>query len=241
MIVNIKTVDTQEKTKPFNIAAFAFSYTEAFDKTLLDTFIDLATKQAKSVNSGTANSGSTFRPLDIKITDSFTGLLAEYAWKYFINLTAIDIIVAETEMVSAKSQIDLKVLHNKKTIEIRSSIVRNGVKFALTNPNSQFHLVGPYENEYKPHEGQKSYYLGALFQYAGEKRDFVSYVKDSNNENKFVVWIIAGATREMMLVNGVDKGFSAGDVNTGSSKYKAMKFTDALDAVEIASLIINDN
>lgn len=241
MIVGIKSIKIEGTDDPFKIGAFAFSYTNDFDRSLLDDLIAQANRQAGTVNSGAANQGATSRPLAIKIVDSFAGLLAEYCWKYFINLIAIDVVVTETQMVTARTQIDLRVLKNNKSIEIRSSIVRNGILFAITHPEYAFNLIGPYENEYKPHEGQKSYYLGALLDFSGEKKDFLDFVRATNKESKLKVWLVAGATRDMMIKDGVEKGMAAGDTAAGNSKYKTMKVTNSLDAIAVAKLIISES
>lgn len=100
---------------------------------------------AQKVNPHKANNSTGLREKERLILDAMGGVLSESAWFHYINRVFGDGTVTFTEFNDVTAQIDLK-LSNGKTIEIRSSFPRNGVKFAMnditskTSANTQIYI-----------------------------------------------------------------------------------------------------
>ncbi|WP_312701879.1 hypothetical protein [Sedimentibacter sp.] len=169
---------------------------EESDKELLDYIKDKAGELANNANSGAANGTNSEREYNVKYKDALSGLLAENACILLINLYMKRESASATEYSDAKSQIDI-MLENNKTIEVRSSCMRNGLEFCMfakkNNAEQYFDIIGPYNAEYKPDEPKKDYYMRVL--YPINKINFVEYIDDVNN---FEMYIVNGATWNMM-------------------------------------------
>ena len=205
-----------------------------YDRFILKELIDRGTALSKKVNPGAANDAKLKRDYHRILTNSISGLIAEYCWKSFLNLTNIDNIVTETVMVDLSNQIDLKTIKDDKTIEVRSSFPRNGLQFAICHPKFQFDIIGPYSNGYKPNEIQKNYYARTLF--AFNFNEFCDRIK----KDDFCVYLTGGATWEMFQDEKitVKKTFIPEDeisierLNT-KSEYLVIPFSNALDTIEL--------
>ena len=127
-----------------------------------------AQKVIPNLNFGQANS-SEIRELDIVEIDNLSGIIAELACQEVMNWRYGKEKIEKPESDSSYNQIDLK-LYNGRTIEVRSSCVRNGLDFALfvrdkKNRNEQyFDVIGPYCNGYKKKEAYKDYYMRVLYE-----------------------------------------------------------------------------
>lgn len=132
-----------------------------------------------SLNRGQANT-SKKRSINTVEIDNLSGLIAENACDTILRWQFGDSNVIKPPSESSMNQIDIQ-LATGKTIEVRSSCVRNGIEFALfakdtTNGNQQyFDVIGPYSNGYKPIEHLKDYYMRAL--YWCEKKDYMKLLE----------------------------------------------------------------
>ena len=243
MQIVTETINCQEfdrntkRSRPFTVVKVIFNYQSSEeDKKLLDDFIVKGTELAQAVNRGAANDSQNVRNMPRVTNNCVAGLIAEYVWKYHLNSEKE--VVKETEMEDIKAQIDLKILHNDKNIEVRSSFPRNGIKFAVCSSAYQFDIIGGYSNTYKPGEVQKDFYIRTLFPF--QSSQFMDKVKQDN----FEVYLTGGATWSMMGDPQVAKNkhfipedeIDASRLDTGSS-YRVVPFSNALDTVEVSELI----
>lgn len=234
--------------RDFRVAAFTFEAASSdFDREVLLRAITQATELQAKLNPHAANKSNEVRGADDVLAHALMGVLSEYAWKYFINLLAVDSIALETVSHTAKNQIDLRLPHVGKTMEIRSSCVGNGIRFAVHGGKFAFDVIGPYHNGYKPGESIKDYFLRALFHFDNKNlRNFIATAKDSNRVLPFSIYLTGGATAEMMLdskfysvkelseheITGL--GSTSGD----KSEYRVIPIPKGLDAWQIAQHIL---
>ena len=246
MKINERTIDCRnlpdykysKRIKPFTIASIEFCYeTDARDKKLLDEIFNKGGELAIKVNPAAANHGNEARSKSTIFNNAAAGLLAEFAWKKYVNSKAGGKIVDYTEFVDAAKQIDLTTLIDGKLIEVRSSFPRNGIQFAICHQNYQFDILGPYSNTVKPGEVQKDIYVRALF-HIPKGEHFINLAK----KDKFKIYLTGGATWEMMTNDDIseNKALLPEDslvVQEEKSTYKVVPFSKALDSVEIYDLI----
>lgn len=189
----------------------------------LSKFINKAWDLAQKVNPHKANNSTDIREKERLILDSMGGVLSESAWFYYINKVFGDGTVKFTEFNDITAQIDLK-LSNGKTIEIRSSFPRNGVKFAICNERYNFKNICKYSNLYKPSEIDKDFFGCVLFQTTKE-----NIIK---NDNEIVLYLIGGSTKSMMLndkISFVSNLVAEDDITQTETQYKVIRLKDALD------------
>lgn len=86
-----------------------------------------------NLNVGQANT-SEVRELSVVEIDNLSGLIAEYACEEILSWRYGKKLIIKPENNTSHNQIDLK-LYNGKTIEVRSSCVRNGIDFAIFAQN----------------------------------------------------------------------------------------------------------
>lgn len=226
--------DSKRKTD-FHCCKFEFSPKgNQYDRFILHELVERGTALSKKVNPGAANDAELKRQYARILVNSIAGVMAEYLWKTFINLTSIETIVSETEMLDAANQIDLQGTKNDCTIEVRSSFPRNGLQFALCHPRHQFDIIGPYSNGYKPNEIQKNFYARTLFPFAFS--EFNARIEADN----FSVYLTGGATWEMFQDPAIacKKSFIPEDEIsierlTAQSEYLVIPFSKALDTIEL--------
>lgn len=155
-----------------------------------------ARKIVPKLNVGQANSSES-RELSIVEIDNLSGLIAEYACEEILNWRYGKKYIVKPESNTSHNQIDLK-LYNGKTIEVRSSCVRNGIDFAIFAQNKNvkgeqyFDVIDPYSNEYKKNEFLKDYYMRVL--YECDKRKFLDLLEGPTLR----LYITGGATKTMM-------------------------------------------
>ncbi|MFX1385227.1 MAG: hypothetical protein ACFFBP_22665 [Promethearchaeota archaeon] len=208
------------------------------DSITLDHIYDRGIKLAQRVNPAAASNSIHRRERERLHNDGVSGFLAEYSWFYFLNNLYRDDFVKFTDFNDATNQIDLLITKNSKRIEVRSSNVRNGVKFGLCNREHQFHIVGPYSNIVKPGEVGKDFYVMVL--YPVLKRNWFS---DFFNSKIVRVDLTCGATWEMMNNDEIYEWSSLESKDQRSQKkstYRAIPFGRSLDTAEITRLMNED-
>lgn len=176
-------------------------------------------KLAGLVNSGAASDSAITRDDELKLKDSFGGLLSEKAWLQYIN-EELGNIASLTVCNDAKNQIDI-VLKKGETIEVRSSFIRNGVKFGVCSKFNNFKNIGPYSNSIKPGEIQKNFYCGVLFE--TQKKDILT-----SEIIKFS--LVGSSTWEMILNDGFNTHLNAWDgfaIEPGN--YRVLEYMNTLD------------
>jgi len=193
------------------------------------------------LNKGGANT-SEIRPEEIVEIDNKSGLIAELACEEILVWLYGSDNVRKPNNMSSNNQIDIII--GEKTIEVRSSCVRNGVDFAIFAPDkkngndSYFDVIGPYSNGYKPGEIAKDYYLRVLYEV--EKKHFNSLLM----REYLRLYITGGATKEMM--NDPQKYkikhlIPAGGEVEIESDYRVIPLAKSLDAVEFLEVLERDN
>lgn len=184
-------------------------------------FYEKAWNLAKQVNPHKANDSISPRDKQRLILDALGGILAEYGWYYYIKRNFGD-IVDFTEFKSSFGQIDL-LLNNGKTIEVRSSFPRNGIKFAICNERYNFKNICKYDNLYKPNEPDKDFFACVLFETQKDKMFDV---------DEIVFYLVGGSTRKMMLddtISYVDDLVAEDDLVQQKTRYKVIRLYNALD------------
>jgi hypothetical protein len=225
------------RLKPFVLAKAVFNYNSIeSDRKILDEIAKNGLRLAEKVNPGAANDAISLRNGSRVRDNCVAGLLAEYVWREFLNQGRQ--IVEETEFSTVSNQIDLQIISNSQKIEVRSSFPKNGIEFAICHPTYQFDVIGPYNNDYKPGEIQKDFYVRTLFPFES------SLIMDRMKEQNFSVFLTGGATWGMMTDDNtaVVKDFVPDDrINQNSiaskSHYRVVPFSKALDTKEIFNLI----
>lgn len=211
-------------------------------------FMERVSKKAQEImpnlNRGQANTSLRRSDRTVEI-DNYSGIIAEFACTEILNWRYGEDKIIKPENNISFNQIDIR-LFNKKTIEVRSSCVRNGLDFALfaqdkKNPGSQyFDVIGPYSNGYKPGEVQKDYYMRVL--YECRKEDFMELLED---ENPYIrLYITGGATMKMMedaacyqIKHLLPEG---GQVRT-ESDYRVIPLAKSLDIKEFFRTLEEEN
>lgn len=142
-------------------------------------------------------SSSEKREFKIKQIDNLSGLIAEYACQEILTWRYGKEKFWKAANNTSDGQVDLN-LCNGKSIEVRSSCVRNGIDFAIfakdkdAEKEQYFDVIGPYSNGYKKGESFKDYYMRVL--YECDKKDFMDLLA----KPALKLFITGGATKEMM-------------------------------------------
>ena len=189
---------------------------------------------AENTHDGAANS-SNQREYNTKLKDALAGEISEKVSITLINKNFGEGTANSTSFTTANGQIDIK-LSNNKTIEVRSSCIRNGIDFALFSKNKYkldeqyVDILGPYSNSYKPDEIKKNYYLRVL--YHCDKDNFLNYF----NSDNFAAYIVGGATWDMMgneelyqIKNLIPEGAAV----RNKTNYRVIPIGKALDIMQL--------
>ena len=232
-----------KRSTPFTIARSTLNYvSNPNHKTFIDKIIGKGKVLAQKVNPAAANYSTKTRKKERLINNATAGLLAEYAWKQYINQKAGTKVVDYTEFTDAATQIDLYVISNNKLIEVRSSFPQNGLVFAICHATFEFDILGPYSNTVKPGEIQKDFYTRTLY-HIPKNTSFMELLKKDN----FKVYLTGGATWDMMTNTDVSKNkdLLPQDAVTiaeeEKSTYRVVPFSKALDTDKIFDLINPNN
>lgn len=195
-----------------------------------------------NLNMGQANTSEQRTP-DIVEIDNLSGIIAEMACRTILEWQYGDKRIRKPSVLTSLNQIDIR-LDTERTIEVRSSCVRNGIQFAVftrdkENPKQQyFDVIGPYSNGYKPGEQLKDYYMRAL--YHCDKKDFMSLLSQPVLE----LFITGGATKEMMCDSTVYQNKhllpSGGQVWT-ESDYRVIPLGKSLDVKQFFEILEREN
>lgn len=191
------------------------------------------------LNAGQANSSEKRDKKTIKI-DNISGLIAEHACDVILRRYLGKEKVEKPSAESSKNQIDIVLADGKRTIEVRSSCVKNGIDFALfakskdSTDEQYFDVIGPYSNGYKPGEIEKDLYMRVL--YCCEKKDFMKLLE----QPVLTLYITGGATKEMMQNDKIYQIKhlvpAGGDVEI-ESDYRVIPLGKSLDIVDFISSI----
>ena len=223
---------------PFMAHKYTFFY-ESFpeDKLKIDKYIKRAEDLAGKVNKGAANDSRRRRSSDVIMANALAGVVSEALWRHFLNTGCK--FVEYTLFEDAAKQIDLITSEGMK-IEVRSSFPRNGVEFAICHPIHQFDILGPYNNGYKPDEIKKDYYVRVLYTYA-QPTDILEGIK----KDGFAVYLTGGATWQMMNDAKLSKVKNLvpedGFLQEGTTSYRVVPFSNALDTYQIKDAILREN
>ena len=137
--------------------------------------------------------------------------------------------VSFTEFNDVSNQIDL-LLKNGKSMEVRSSFPRNGIKFAICNERYNFKNICKYDNLYKPSEVTKDFFASVLFE--------TPKFKLSSSE-EIIFYLIGGSTRDMMLTKSFESDLVAeDDLTEKRTRYKVIKLSNALDMAGFDNYLI---
>lgn len=208
----------------------------------MNNVVSYAKAIEESLNPGQANS-SEIRDSRIVELDNLAGIIAELACERFLRFKYGDDIIIKSNSHQSKNQVDI-MLYNKKTIEVRSSCVRNGIDFALFasdrnhKDRQYFDVIGPYSNDYKHNEVFKDYYMRVL--YECDKKDFMKL----REKTSLTLYITGGATKDMMLNKDIyqDKHLypAGGEVNI-ESDYRVIPLVKSLDIYEFLKILEMEN
>ncbi len=194
------------------------------------------------LNIGQANS-SEDRALSVVEVDNLSGLIAEMACKEIMDWRYGKEKILKPESRSSYNQIDLK-LYNDRTIEVRSSCVRNGIDFALFAKNKKpdeeqyFDVIGPYTNGYKEAEGYKDYYMRVL--YECDKMHFMELL----HRPTLRMYITGGATKAMMCdpdIYQIKHLTPAGGQVQEESDYRVVPLAKSLDIHQFFDVLEEQN
>ncbi len=201
-----------------------------------------AQKIVPNLNVGQANS-SEVRATGIVEIDNLSGLIAEYACEEVLKWRYGKRLIVKPENNTSHNQIDLK-LYNGRTIEVRSSCVRNGVDFAIFAKNKNivneqyFDVIGPYSNEYKKSELFKDYYMRVL--YECDKQQFLDLLE----KPVLRLYITGGATKNMMndaKYYQIKHLTPAGGQVKIESDYRVIPLSRSLDINEFFEVLEKEN
>lgn len=221
----------------YNIVKVMFDRNNIYDSTLLSQIYNNGIELAQNVNTHAANNGLHTRSNNILQINAVSGLLAEYAWKEYLNFKAGRKYIDFTDYLDPHDQVDLKIIDNSTRIEVRSSFVRNGLEFALCNKRYIFDVLGPYTNLYKPNETFKDYYVRVL--YHMQPSNFWTYFNSTNIN----VYLTCGATSNMMHDNSIYiyKNLAPAEALINiESQYRCIPFNKSYDTIDISNLIIRN-
>ena len=212
------------------------------NKRMIKTAKDIAKSILPNLNPGQANSSEN-RTSDTVEIDNLSGIIAELTCYYVLKYLYSEEKIIKPSSMNSYNQIDLK-LFNGKTIEVRSSCVRNGIDFALFKFNNKkpeeqyFDVLGPYSNGYKPGEIEKDYYMRVL--YECDKKDFIEMI----DKPKFEFYITGGATKDMMNNSDIYQIKhlipDGGQVNI-ESDYRVIPLSKSLDIKEFFDTLESEN
>jgi len=212
-----------------------FDRGNANDNNHLNNILQHANYLANNVNTHAASSSNSTRSTNVVFSDALAGALSEHAWFHYLNSGVLSngTTVAFGPMGSSINQLDL-ISSNNKTMEIRSSGVRNGIDFALCHPTYMFDIIGPYTNSYKPSATYKDFYLRTLYPFD------ISQIQLHFNNQIVEVFLLGGATMAMMRNHQLFSLKSMKKNNSfapNGSYYHSIKYHLALDTQQLINLI----
>jgi len=222
---------------------YALTIDLAEDRHFLDSLHQEARALAERVSAEQANTAQIRSP-DILYLDCLSGCLAEQASVIWLNTALKEGVASRPPADSARNQIDLLLGASSKTIEVRSSFVRNGLEFALfqkerDSGRQYIDILGPYQNpSYKASERYKDYYLRVLF--PGVKQKCASLLATEG----YTFYITGGATKEMMQSDDFsyikDLSPREGEV-LAAGNYRVIPLGQSLDSDQFLAAVKTEN
>lgn len=195
------------------------------------------------LNPGQANSSEKRDEKTIEI-DNLSGVIAEHACSTVLQSYLGKKNIIKPLSTSSKNQIDIELANGKRTIEVRSSCVVNGIDFAIfakdksSKKGQYFDVIGPYTNEYKSVETLKDYYMRVL--YWCKKSNYMELTK----QPELKLYITGGATKKMMCDTNLYQIKhlvpADGDVEV-ESDYRVIPLGKSLDFAEFINAIKEEN
>ena len=219
-----ETIDCQNPPNDANVRRIYRVVKAVFNNTA-ENAKDIRNKAwqlAMQVNPHKANNATDTRTKERLILDAMGGVLSELAWHDYINRVFGQDTVSFTPFNTATAQIDL-LLKNGKTIEVRSSFPRNGIKFAICNERYNFKNICKYENLYKPSETDKDFFACVLFE---------TQKKDLMQVSNIILYLIGGSTKAMMQDDTIafeSDLIAEDDIAQKRTRYRVIRLKDALD------------
>lgn len=194
-----------------------------FSKKEKEEILETTNKLIKNCSSNSANSG-VIRQEIVKHIDAFTGIIAEVAVEKMFN-ECYKLSAVRPEFEEAKNQIDILLKNREReyTVEVRSSMVRNGINFALfcgRNGVPYFDIIGPYyQSDYKiTFESTKDIYMRVIFDINGYTTPEDIYDGIISNSLKF--YIVGGVFgKDILEANQTKQMISSEVVNPGVYYY----------------------
>lgn len=241
----IEVVIKQNKDKTNMVGRDVFSCLKVNIPTegeFMKRVLTYAEKTRLHLNKGQANTSEN-RNMSIVDIDNLSGLIAEAACEKILKLKYGEDKIIKPPNNTGNNQIDL-MLNNGKTMEIRSSCVRNGLDFALFAADKEnrrqqyFDVIGPYTNGYKKSESYKDYYMRVF--YECDKRFFMSLLKLPY----IALYITGGATKAMMMdekIFQIKHLVPAGGQVQIESDYKVIPLARSLDINEFFEKLEKEN
>jgi len=223
-IINCKIQNRENENTKYNINRIYKVVKCTFDNTNDNDkryFHEKSFELAKQVNPSQANDSINQRDKERLINDALGGVLAEHGWLWYIQGVYGEDTAYFTDFKGSIGQIDIKLSKNK-SIEVRSSFPRNGVKFAICNNKYNFRNICKYSNFYKPDEANKDFFASVLFETPKNR------LMDAE---EIVFYLIGGSTRLMMEgANCYIADLTAeDDLTQVKTKYRVIDLKNALD------------
>lgn len=199
-----------------------------------DPFLEDVRQKAKLINNrlnSRSASAGVVRSDEVVTADNLIGLIAEFACYEITKNELGDENVIKPTSRNSHNQIDIQLLSGK-TIEVRSSCIRNGLEFALfsvnrSNGQQYIDVIGPYYNTaYKAYENIKDFYMRVI--YVGDTASVFSNIINGGN---VVLFITGGATKQMMEKIGYRKFMTSPADSRAREKgdYLVVQMSDSFD------------
>lgn len=209
--------------------------------------VDELYANASSVQANTGNE----RPEPIQKVDAFSGVIAEYATVILFNefIGNCHAVREKTENFSHEHHVDITLSRGNisQRIEVRSSFVNNGIKFALFNttgaPNGQyFNVIGPYLNKgyKKDYESEKDYYIRVLFDNRDKLKKNYKVFSESFFADDIPIFVIGAAPKKLFDTHGFPKNFNSKEEQIKTpGEYSVIELQHIYDIEELKTIIGN--
>lgn len=200
------------------------------DDPFLENVRQEATLINNRLNSHSASAG-VVRSDGTVTADNLIGLIAEFACYKILKKELGDKNVVKPTSRNSHNQIDIQLISGK-TIEVRSSCIRNGLNFALfsvdcISKKQYIDVIGPYCNTaYKAYENIKDFYMRVI--YVGDTASVFSNIINGGN---VLLFITGGATKQMLEEIGYRKFMTSPADSRAREKgdYTVVQMSDSFD------------
>lgn len=246
IVMKIKECVVDCPKKKFYCTEFEFNYkSNVHDATLLRRLINRGRKLAKVVNPTLARDASRRRSFETVRRNCIAGIIAEYCWRYWLNLEArkrsLKVSATYTVFQSVDKHIDISVMYPdgmSKTVEVRSSFPYTGLENGICRV---FDIIGWYVNPVKTKEIRKDYYVRVLYPFHSRE------LRNKLMSDSFSVFLTGGATRSLLEQSpySKDKNFIPYDdidsmLSSKLGTYRVIEpIVNAYDTPKITDYILN--